>query len=44
MARYHCKHCGKTVERASKKRWLRSYCVLSGIVCRLWRVTWPPRG
>lgn len=25
-ATYRCSHCGQTVERASTKAWIRSYC------------------
>ena len=30
MAKYHCKHCGKTVERDSDKQWVKSYCDATG--------------
>ena len=35
---YYCNHCGKTVQRKSEKKWLRSYCDAVGNFTRLWRV------
>lgn len=26
MAKYKCKHCGKTVVRRSVKQWIKSWC------------------
>ena len=26
MAKYKCKHCGKTINYKSKKQWIKSYC------------------
>lgn len=28
--KYHCKHCGKVVERDSDKAWIKSYCDKTG--------------
>ena len=35
MAKYHCKHCGQTVERDSNKKWIKSYCEETGKVVHL---------
>lgn len=37
--KYHCKHCGKTVERASTKKWIRSWCATVGKLVHLMRVS-----
>ena len=36
--RYRCNHCRKTVSRASRKRWLTSFCATTGRMVRLWLV------
>jgi len=33
--KYHCKHCNKTVERDSDKKWIASYCEDTGKNTRL---------
>lgn len=38
MTQYYCNHCGKTTERDSTKRWIKSYCESTGKMTRLWRV------
>jgi phage FluMu protein Com len=38
MAKYRCKHCGKTVNRESKKAWIKSYCDTSDKYVHLIRV------
>ncbi len=38
MAKYHCKHCEKTVERRSTKQWIKSYCDRVGRDIHLIRV------
>lgn len=37
-APYYCKHCGKTVRRASNKEWVKSYCERAGRTVHLTRV------
>lgn len=37
MASYHCKKCGKTVKHESGKRWIKSWCEVTGQTTRLWR-------
>lgn len=39
MSEFRCNHCGKTVERDSDKRWIKSYCESIGRLTRLWKVT-----
>lgn len=34
---YRCHHCGKTVQRDSDKRWMKSYCTEADRHARLWR-------
>ena len=41
---YYCNACGKTVQRASDKRWIKSYCDTAGRTSRLWRRALPPGG
>lgn len=38
MAQYRCKHCGKTVQRNSRKAWIKSICETTGRMVRLVRV------
>lgn len=35
MNQYHCKHCGKTIDRDSSKQWIKSYCDEAGKDVRL---------
>lgn len=35
---YRCNHCKKVVWRESSKRWLNSFCELTGKTTRLWGV------
>ena len=39
MSDYRCNHCGKTTQRDSDKRWIKSYCETTGKTTRLWKVT-----
>ena len=38
MNAYRCNHCGRTAERDSTKRWIKSYCERTGKMTRLWRL------
>jgi ribosomal protein L37AE/L43A len=38
MAKYYCKHCGKTLKRDSTKKWVKSYCSKSGKDVHLMKV------
>ena len=38
MNLYYCKTCGKSVQRDSKKAWMKSYCEASGKITRITRV------
>jgi hypothetical protein len=40
MTKYRCNHCGQIVRRASRKRWMTSFCDPTGKLVRLWRVNW----
>lgn len=35
---YHCKHCGKTVQRESAKQWIKSICGATGKTVHLLKV------
>lgn len=37
MNDYYCNACGKTAQRESEKRWIKSYCDTAGRTSRLWR-------
>jgi len=36
--KYRCKHCGKVVDRNSRKAWIESYCDRAGRMVHLVRV------
>lgn len=38
MTEYRCRRCGKTLERDSKRWWIKSYCGKTGRKTRIWRV------
>lgn len=38
MNKYTCRHCGKTMERDSKKQWVKSYCEMKGKTVHLVRI------
>ena len=44
LVKYHCKHCGKTMERESNKAWIKSFCELNGKNVRLVRLAAKERG
>lgn len=39
--KYKCKHCGKIVVRLSRKQWVQSYCLKTGKVVHLIKITYP---
>jgi DNA-directed RNA polymerase subunit RPC12/RpoP len=38
LPKYKCKHCGKTFERDSDKKWIKSYCSDTGKNVRIVRI------
>lgn len=39
--KYYCKHCGKTVTRASSKKWYASFCATTEKDVRMIRIDKP---
>lgn len=40
MKKYKCNKCGRVTTRASKKRWIKSYCEREGMYTRLYMIGW----